>query len=1418
MPNLIEVQKRSYEHFLQREIHGDRRSEAGLQRVFKSVFPIRDFSDKASLDFERYEFEEPKYDVEECQQRGITYAAPLKVTLRLVVWDVDDDSGLRSVRDIKEQDVYMGDMPLMTDNGTFVINGTERVIVSQMHRSPGVFFDHDRGKTHSSGKYLYAARIIPYRGSWLDFEFDAKDLVFVRIDRRRKLPVTVLLRALSMDTEEIFDHFYSKVTHTRTDDGWKAPIEAERLRGVKLFDDLVNAATGKIVVEAGRRVTARALKKISDSGMTEQLIASDKLIGQYAADDMINPDTGEVLIEAGGEIEEKTLELMQECGIEAIAVLGIDHINVGAYIRNTIRQDRTTNREEALLEIYKVMRPGEPPTVETAEKLFYDLIFGKARLKEESVEARAEAGEAGEVLALLKRAETGQVWILEQEEGWLRIIVPAANRPQKIAEPVWVPAAAFAALGSERYDLSDVGRVKMGMRLNLDGGDELRVLRRKDIVAVVTTLVALKDGIGDIDDIDHLGNRRVRSVGELMENQYRIGLLRMERAIRERMSSVDIDTVMPHDLINAKPAAAAVREFFGSSQLSQFMDQTNPLSEITHKRRLSALGPGGLTRERAGFEVRDVHPSHYGRICPVETPEGPNIGLINSLATYARVNRYGFIESPYRKVEDGRQSDEVVYLSAIEEAKYTIAQANAKTDENAALSEDLVSCRRNGEFVMSAPENIEYMDVSPKQLVSVAAALIPFLENDDANRALMGSNMQRQAVPLVRAEAPLVGTGMEEVVARDSGAAIAARRTGTIEQVDATRIVVRAADEDGKGAESAGVDIYNLLKFQRSNQSTCITQRPLVRVGERVVAGEVIADGPSTDYGELALGRNVLVAFMPWNGYNFEDSILISERLVKDDVFTSIHIEEFEVMARDTKLGQEEITRDIPNVGEEGLRNLDEAGIVYIGAEVQPGDILVGKITPKGESPMTPEEKLLRAIFGEKASDVRDTSLRVPPGGMGTVVEVRVFNRRGVDKDERALAIEREEIERLAKDRDDERAIIERNMYERVRALLTNRIAARGPKGVAANTKITGKTLDTLSKGQWWQIVPASEPILTRLEALKQEFDENIARIQGRFESKVEKLQRGDELPPGVLKMVKVFVAVKRKMQPGDKMAGRHGNKGVVSNIVPVEDMPYLEDGTSVDIVLNPLGVPSRMNVGQILETHLGWASHGLGLKIGEILDRAADRAADRSANGALRSLLAEVYDGDRDADSRVAAMSSTELTDLGESGRSGVPMASPVFDGAHEGDIVKMLDLAGLDSSGQVRLIDGQTGEPFDRAVTVGYIYMLKLHHLVDDKIHARSIGPYSLVTQQPLGGKAQFGGQRFGEMEVWALQAYGASYTLQEMLTVKSDDVSGRTKVYESIVRGDENFEVGIPESFNVLVKEMQSLGLDIDLRTTG
>ena len=1412
MPNLIEVQKTSYEHFLQRYIAPENRDEHGLEEVFKSVFPIKDFSDTASLEFVNYEFEAPKYDVEECRQRGITYAAPLKVTLRLVVWDVDEESGLRSVRDIKEQDVYMGDMPLMTDNGTFIVNGTERVIVSQMHRSPGVFFDHDRGKTHSSGKFLYAARIIPYRGSWLDFEFDAKDLVFVRIDRRRKLPVTVLLRAIGMSTQDILEYFYKSNTYEKNKNGWVTELSPDKIRGTKLLRDLVDADSQKVVVNAGRRVTQRVIDKLVEGGTTHQLIAEESLIGQFISEDIINEETGEVIYEAGDEITEESLSNLDETGLNCISTLAIDHINVGAYIRNTLVADKSASREDALTEIYKVMRPGEPPTVETAEKLFHELFFGRARLSSEVLDFFTSPSKSSKPQGQLHRVEVNELWVLDNEGDYLRAVVPAENCPESINEPIWIKAEEVNLLGSERYDLSSVGRVKMGMRLGIDGEDTVRVLRRKDIMNVVRTLVEVKDGHGDIDDIDHLGNRRVRSVGELMMNQYRVGLLRMERAIRERMSSIEIDTVMPHDLINAKPAAAAVREFFGSSQLSQFMDQTNPLSEITHKRRLSALGPGGLTRERAGFEVRDVHTSHYGRICPIETPEGPNIGLINSLATYAKVNQYGFIESPYRSVQGGVLKDEVIYLSAMEEGKYTIAQANAPTDSEGKFTESLVSCRLNGDFVMAAPEQIEFMDVSPKQLVSVAAALIPFLENDDANRALMGSNMQRQAVPLVRAEAPLVGTGMEEIVARDSGVAIVASRSGVVEQIDGTRIVVKSDDDGDGGATSGGVDIYNLLKYQRSNQNTCVNQRPLVKVGQRVSAGDIVADGPSTDRGELALGRNILVGFMPWNGYNFEDSILISERLVKEDVFTSIHIEEFEVMARDTKLGQEEITRDIPNVGEEGLKNLDEAGIVYIGAEVEPGDILVGKITPKGESPMTPEEKLLRAIFGEKASDVRDTSLRLPPGVAGTVVEVRVFNRRGVDKDERALTIETDEIDRLAKDRNDEQAIIERNIYTRLEALLLDKVAEEGPKDFPRNEKITQSMLDDLGKGQWWQILIKDSNATAQIETLKKEFDDNSARIQGRFESKVEKLQRGDDLPPGVLKMVKVFVAVKRKLQPGDKMAGRHGNKGVISRIVPIEDMPHLEDGTTVDVVLNPLGVPSRMNVGQILETHLGWASHGLGRQIGEMSN--AVRGGESVET--MRGFLETIYnDTGRANKSPVSSMSQDDLIDFADSLRGGVPMATPVFDGAQESDIVEMLKHAGLDGSGQVTLINGQTGEPFDRKVTVGYIYMLKLHHLVDDKIHARSIGPYSLVTQQPLGGKAQFGGQRFGEMEVWALQAYGAAYTLQEMVTVKSDDVSGRTKVYESVVRGDQNFEAGIPESFNVLVKEIQALGIDVDLK---
>ena len=1337
MPNLIEVQKASYDQFLLvKEPQGGRPDE-GLQSVFKSVFPISDFSGASLLEFVKYEFEQPKYDVDECRQRGMTFAAPLKVTLRLIVFDVDPDTGAKSVKDIKEQDVYMGDMPFMTMNGTFIVNGTERVIVSQMHRSPGVFFDHDKGKSHSSGKLLFAARIIPYRGSWLDIEFDAKDIVYARIDRRRKIPVTSLLFALGMDGQEILSTFYKSISYARDGEGWRVAYDPERFKGVKASVDMYDADTGEVVIEQGKKLTARSARQLAEKGLKFLKAQDEDLYGQYIAEDLYNPTTGEIFAEAGDEISAKSLAALIDAGFDELPVLDIDHVNIGPYIRNTLAVDKNSSREEALFDIYRVMRPGEPPTIDTAEAMFHSLFFD-----------------------------------------------------------------------AERYDLSAVGRVKMNMRMDLDAPDTMRVLRKDDIVAVVRALVDLRDGRGEIDDIDHLGNRRVRSVGELMENQYRLGLLRMERAIKERMSSVDIDTVMPQDLINAKPAAAAVREFFGSSQLSQFMDQTNPLSEITHKRRLSALGPGGLTRERAGFEVRDVHPTHYGRICPIETPEGPNIGLINSLATFARVNKYGFIEAPYRRIKDGKVTDEVVYLSAMEEQKHNVAQANVVIDANGVLAEDLVVCRHAGDVMMSPRERVDFMDVSPKQLVSVAAALIPFLENDDANRALMGSNMQRQAVPLVKADAPLVGTGMESVVARDSGAAIAARRTGVVDQIDATRIVVRATEELDPG--KPGVDIYRLMKFQRSNQSTCINQKPLVRVGDLVRKGDIIADGPSTDLGDLALGRNVLVAFMPWNGYNFEDSILLNERIVKDDVFTSIHIDEFEVMARDTKLGPEEITRDIPNVSEEALKNLDEAGIVYIGAEVQAGDILVGKITPKGESPMTPEEKLLRAIFGEKASDVRDTSLRVPPGVQGTIVEVRVFNRHGVDKDERAQAIEREEIERLAKDRDDEQAILDRNVYARLADVLDGKAAIAGPKGFKKETVLTRTLLDDYPRSQWWHFAVADDAQMGEIEAMRKQYDEAKKGLESRFLDKVEKLQRGDELPPGVMKMVKVFVAVKRKIQPGDKMAGRHGNKGVVSRIVPQEDMPFLADGTPVDVVLNPLGVPSRMNVGQILETHLGWACAGLGKQVGQAVDSYL-RSKDARP---LRSKLAEMYGPG--SEKELAKLDEPTLIEVGENLRRGVPIATPVFDGAREKDIVEMLARAGLDKSGQSTLYDGRTGEPFDRQVTVGYIYILKLHHLVDDKIHARSIGPYSLVTQQPLGGKAQFGGQRFGEMEVWALEAYGAAYTLQEMLTVKSDDVAGRTKVYESIVRGDDAFESGIPESFNVLVKEMRSLGLNVELNS--
>ena len=1332
MPNLIEVQRSSYEQFLQRETRAPQRKEEGVEAVFKSVFPIKDFNERAVLEYVTYEFEEPKYDVEECVQRDMTYAAPLKVKLRLIVFETDEETGARSVKDIKEQDVYMGDIPLMTEKGTFIVNGTQRVIVSQMHRSPGVFFDHDKGKTHASGKLLFAARVIPYRGSWLDFEFDAKDIVYVRIDRRRKLPATTFLMALGMDGEEILSTFYKTVAYEKKAGGWSTAYLPDHWRGVKPDFPLIDDATGEEIAPAGTKISARNAKKFADAGLKTLLLPPEALNGRYLARDLVNYETGEIYAEAGDELDVELLLALEAQGFVNMDVLDIDDVTIGSYIRNTLRVDKNTAREDALFDVYRVMRPGEPPTVEAAEAMFKSLFFD-----------------------------------------------------------------------GERYDLSSVGRVKMNMRLELDCPDDMRILRKEDVLAVLQTLVGLRDGRGEIDDIDNLGNRRVRSVGELLENQYRVGLLRMERAIKERMSSVDIDTVMPHDLINAKPAAAAVREFFGSSQLSQFMDQTNPLSEITHKRRLSALGPGGLTRERAGFEVRDVHPTHYGRICPIETPEGPNIGLINALATHAVVNKYGFIESPYRRIKDGKTTEEVVYMSAMEEAKHVIAQANIKLKDGY-IVDDLVPGRINGEPGLLPRDQVDLMDVSPKQVVSVAASLIPFLENDDANRALMGSNMQKQAVPLIQSDAPLVGTGMESIVAVDSGAAVVARRPGIVEQIDGTRIVVRATAETDP--TKPGVDIYRLQKFQRSNTSTCINQRPLVRVGDIIQAGDVIADGPSTDLGELALGRNALVAFMPWNGYNFEDSILISERIVRDDVFTSIHIEEFEVMARDTKLGPEEITRDIPNVGEEALRNLDEAGIVAIGAEIQPGDILVGKVTPKGESPMTPEEKLLRAIFGEKASDVRDTSLRLPPGVSGTIVEVRVFNRHGVDKDERALSIERAEIDRLGKDRDDEFAILNRNMQSRLRQLLVGKNAVSGPKGMSRGVIALDK-LDEISSGLWWQIALDDDKAMTELEALRVQFDEARKRLDRRFEDKVDKLQRGDELPPGVMKMVKVFVAVKRKLQPGDKMAGRHGNKGVISKILPIEDMPYLEDGTSVDIVLNPLGVPSRMNVGQIFETHLGWAAAGLGKQVAALLE-AWQHGGQKQA---LIDHLVSIYGPEQELPE-----TEEELVELARNLSKGIPYATPVFDGAHIEDIEDLLEKAGLARSGQSYLYDGQSGEQFKRPVTVGYIYMLKLHHLVDDKIHARSIGPYSLVTQQPLGGKAQFGGQRFGEMEVWALEAYGAAYTLQEMLTVKSDDVAGRTKVYESIVRGDDTFEAGIPESFNVLVKEMRSLGLNVELET--
>ena len=1359
MPSLIEVQTGSYADFIE-----NKNCEFGLENVFKSIFPIKDFSGNGELEFVKYELEEPKYDVDECIKRDMTYAAPVKATLRLVVWDTDEATGAKSIHDIKEQDVYMGDLPLMTDKGTFIFNGTERVVVSQMHRSPGVFFDHDKGKTISSGKYLFAARVIPYRGSWLDFEFDAKDLLYARIDRRRKLPVTSVLYSLysketeekikalaaqgktidpaeikGMDKEEILSYFYDIDVYAADKKNWKAKFVPERVKGTKFDFDLINAKTGETVWEAGKKLNVRSAQKLVDEGLEFYRVAPNQLFGKFLATAVIDAKTGEVIADAGAELNEELLDKISAAKISEIKTLFIDGVNVGPYIRNTLEADKNTCREEALLDIYRVMRPGEPPTYETADALFHGLFFDH-----------------------------------------------------------------------EKYDLSSVGRVKMNISLDIpfeEAPDTYCVLRKDDVLRIVKRLVELRDGKGEVDDIDHLGNRRVRSVGELMENQYRMGLLRMERAIRERMSSEVLTNVKPQDLVNAKPIASVIREFFGSSQLSQFMDQNNPLSEITHKRRLSALGPGGLSRDRAGFEVRDVHPTHYGRICPIETPEGPNIGLINSLSTYARINKYGFIECPYRKVVDGVVTSDVVYLSADEEGKHIIAEANAKVDDNGRFENDLIACRKAGEFEFHNPEEIDFIDVSPQQLVSVATALIPFLENDDANRALMGANMQRQGVPLLRSEAPLVGTGMEAAVAKDSGATVVCKYDGIVDAVDANRIVVRSLSGD---VSDAGVEIYKLQKFRRSNQNTCINQVPLVKVGDKVKAGDIMADGPCTEMGELALGKNVLVAFMPWNGLNYEDAILLSERISRDDVLTSLHIEEFEVMARDTKLGQEEITRDIPNVGEDALRNLDEAGIVYIGAEVKAGDILVGKVTPKGESPVTPEEKLLRAIFGEKASDVRDTSLRVQPGIEGIVVDVHVFSRRGVEKDERALSIEQEEISQLAKDRDDEIAIIRRSFDARMKSMLVGQKVVDAPKGIAKNAEITEEALAAVPSSQWRKIVVKDEDVMAHIEEFCAAFDARVERAQKHFEDKVEKVQRGDDLLPGVLKMVKVFIATKRKIQTGYKIAGRHGNKGTISRILPLENMPYMEDGTPVDIVLNPLGVPSRMNVGQILETHLGWAAKELGRQLNEMCEqyKRGEKTIDE-----LNAKLKEVY-GDKQYNRDVAPLTNDEKVEMVAHLKNGVPMATPVFDGAHEDDINQMLDMAGLPTSGQIDLYDGRTGEKFDRKVTVGIIYMIKLHHIVDEKMHARSVGPYSLVTQQPLGGKAQFGGQRFGEMEVWALQAYGAAYTLQEMLTVKSDDVNGRTKVYEAIVRGDDGFEAGVPESFNVLVKEIKSLCLNVEM----
>jgi DNA-directed RNA polymerase subunit beta len=1336
VPYLLAIQKESYQQFLQADTDPDMRIDQGLQAAFKSVFPIESYNGNAALEFVSYRLGEPTFDVKECQQRGLIFSAPLRVLVRLVVFEKDESTGTKGVRDIREQEVYMGEIPLMTDNGTFVINGTERVIVSQLHRSPGVFFEHDSGKSHSSGKLLFSARVIPYRGSWLDFEFDPKDILYVRIDRRRKLPATILLRALGFTAEEILAMFFDTDTFHIEGDQVKVELVPNRLRGQQ-FDFELKNAKGEVLVEAGRRITARHIRDMEKSRIKHIYVPTDFLLGRSLANDIIDTSTGELLLEANTVITEEVLEQFGTASIKDVSTIYTNDLDCGPFISETLRLDPTRDALDAQIEIYRMMRPGEPPTKDAAQALFNNLFFSP-----------------------------------------------------------------------DRYDLSAVGRMKFNRRLGRDTDEGPGILSKDDIVDAMKVLIDLKNGKGEVDDIDHLGNRRVRSVGELAENQFRIGLVRVERAVRERLALAETEGLMPQELINAKPVSAVVKEFFGSSQLSQFMDQTNPLSEVTHKRRVSALGPGGLTRERAGFEVRDVHTTHYGRVCPIETPEGPNIGLINSLACYARTNEYGFLETPYRKVVNGKVTDDVQYLSAIEEGKFVIAQANATVDKNGKLIDELVSCRHRNEFSLSLPDQVEYIDIAPSQIVSVAASLIPFLEHDDANRALMGSNMQRQAVPTLKSAKPLVGTGMERICAVDSGVTVVARRGGKVDSVDASRIVVRVNDDETASGE-VGVDIYNLVKYQRSNQNTNINQKPLVKVGDEVAKADVLADGPSTDMGELALGQNIRVAFMPWNGYNFEDSILISERVVEQDRFTTIHIEELNTVARDTKLGSEEITRDIPNVGEAALSKLDESGIVYIGAEVDAGDILVGKVTPKGETQLTPEEKLLRAIFGEKATDVKDTSLRLPSGMSGTVIDVQVFTRDGVEKDARAKAIEEMELERVKHDFDDQYRIVEEDIYERLSRILVGKVVDGGPAGLKADDKVTKTYLTELPRKEWFSIRLRNEEATSQVEDLRKQLDQQREHFDTKFTEKKVKLTSGDDLAPGVLKMVKVYVAVKRRLQPGDKMAGRHGNKGVISRIVPVEDMPYDANGTPVDIVLNPLGVPSRMNVGQVLETHLGWAAHELGYQIDEMLKNGTQ--AD-----AMRKHLDKIYNKVGDKKEDIASLTDDEILNLANNLREGVPIATPVFDGAAEEEIRGLLELANLPSSGQTTLYDGRTGEQFDRPITVGYMYILKLNHLVDDKMHARSTGPYSLVTQQPLGGKAQFGGQRFGEMEVWALEAYGASYTLQEMLTVKSDDVTGRTKMFENIVKGDQRMEAGMPESFNVLVKEIRSLGIDIELES--